>query len=122
MESKKITVPILLIAFNRPDTSEIVFQKIREARPEKLYVALDGARSHKIGEDKLVEKVRQIVSNVDWPCETHYKINEENKGAEITVSSAISWIFETEEYAIILEDDIVAPLSFFKFAEEMLIK
>jgi hypothetical protein len=58
---------------------------------------------------------------VDWPCKTYYKFNETNKGAEATVSSAISWVFETDEYAIILEDDIVAPLSFLKFAQEMLI-
>ena len=62
------------------------------------------------------------VKRVDWDCDVNYKINENNLGAEITVSEAIKWVFKTEEYAIILEDDIVAPLSFFKFAQEMLMK
>jgi hypothetical protein len=121
MESQ-ISVPVLLVCFNRPDTTQVVFEKISDARPVKLFVAVDGPRPHKEGEDKLVEEVKAIVNNVDWPCETHYKYNETNKGAEVTVSSAIHWVFETEEYAIILEDDIVAPLSFFRFAEEMLIR
>lgn len=118
----KINVPILIIAFNRPDISTQTFEYIRKAQPQKLYIVIDGPRSEKEGENKLVEQVKAIVENVDWPCETHYKYNDTNKGAEITVSSAISWVFETEEYAIILEDDIVAPLSFLKFAQEMLIK
>lgn len=118
----KITTPILIIGFNRPDVIKQTFEYIRKAKPEKLYVAIDGPRPEKEGEEKLVKKVKEVVENVDWECETHYKFNETNKGAEVTVSSAISWVFETEEYAIILEDDIVAPMSFLKFAQEMLVK
>ncbi|MDD2549768.1 MAG: hypothetical protein PHD00_06700 [Bacteroidales bacterium] len=122
MENKEITVPVLFIGFNRPEVSLQTFGYIRKAKPTKLYIAIDGPRADKPGEEKLVAEVKKVVENVDWPCETHYKYNETNKGAEITVSSAISWVFETEEYAIILEDDIVAPLSFFKFAQKMLVK
>lgn len=122
MEKEKITAPILIIGFNRPEVSAQTFEYIRKAKPTKLYIAIDGPRADKPGEEKLVLEVKKIVENVDWPCETHYRYNETNKGAEVTVSSAISWVFETEEYAIILEDDIVAPLSFFKFAQEMLVR
>lgn len=119
---EKITTPILLIAFNRPDTTSVVFEYIKRAKPTKLYIALDGARANKPYEDIVCNAVKDIVERVDWDCEVHYKINDSNKGAEITVSQAIRWVFEREEYAIILEDDIVAPLSFFKFAQEMLVK
>lgn len=118
----QITTPVLLIAFNRPDTTQVVFDHIRNVKPSKLYVALDGPRKNKEGEEELCNKVKQIVKNVDWPCEVNYRFNDENKGAEVTVSSAISWVFEKEEYAIILEDDIVAPKSFFIFLQEMLVK
>jgi hypothetical protein len=117
-----ISVPVLLIAFNRPNTTKIVFKTIREAKPMKLFVAVDGPRDNKEGEADLVEEVKQIVQNVDWDCETHFRFNNKNLGAEITVSSAITWSLEKEEYVIILEDDIVAPLSFFRFAEEMLMR
>lgn len=117
-----ITAPILIIAFNRPTVSVKTFEYIRKAKPTKLYIAVDGAREGKVGEDKLVEEVKSILQKIDWPCEAHFKYNETNKGAEVTVSSAISWVFETEEYAIVLEDDIIAPMSFLRFAQEMLIK
>lgn len=118
----KLGIPVLFIAFNRPDITRTTFQRIRAARPEKLYVAVDGPRHAVESEDKVVDQVKAIVKDVDWPCKIHYRFNDENKGAEVTVSSAIHWVFEREEYAIILEDDIIAPLSFFKFAQEMLIK
>jgi hypothetical protein len=114
--------PVLLIAFNRPDTTEKVFQKIREAQPQKLYVAIDGHRKEKAGEEQLVEHVKRITKNVDWDCEVHYKCNEFNLGAEITVSTAVSWALEKEEAVIVLEDDIIAPRSFLIFAHEMLVK
>jgi len=116
------TAPVLLITFNRPDTTKVVFGKIRDAKPLKLYVAVDGPRKDKKADKELVTEVRRIVQEVDWPCDVNYKFNEENAGAEITVSSAISWVLEKEEYVIILEDDIIAPLSFFRFTEEMLIR
>jgi hypothetical protein len=118
----QIDVPVLLITFNRPDTTQQVFEKIREARPAKLFVAVDGPRENNPTDNEKIKKVREIVQKVDWSCDPFFHFNEKNAGAEATVSSAISWVFETQEYAIILEDDIVAPLSFFRFAEEMLIK
>lgn len=118
----QITVPVLLIGFNRPEIIRASFQKIREAKPAKFYVAVDGPRKHNEADLGLVREVQQIVQGVDWPCEPHYRFSDQNAGAEVTVSSAIKWVFEKEEYAIILEDDILAPFSFFKFAEEMLLK
>lgn len=120
--NEQCNIPVLLIAFNRPDTTSVVFQKIRDAQPKKLFVAVDGPRKNKIGEKELIERVKIIVQKIDWPCETYYHFSEINKGAEITVSSAITWVLEKEEYVIVLEDDIIASLSFFRFAEEMLIK
>ena len=117
-----LTTPVLLIGFNRPDTISQVFEKIRQAKPSKLYVSIDGPRIEKEGEAELVNQVKEIVKKVDWQCDVNYRFLDKNKGAEINVSSAISWVFEKEEYAIILEDDILASFSFFKFAQGMLIR
>lgn len=122
MNNSRIEVPVLLIGFNRPEIIKQSFEYIRKARPEKLYVAIDGPRAYVADDVELINKVRNIVQNVDWPCEKYYKFNETNQGAEITVSSAITWVLNKEEYVIILEDDIISPLSFFKFAQEMLIR
>lgn len=117
-----LKAPVLLIAFNRPDTTKKAFQKIREAKPHKLYVATDGPRRHVPSDIGLVKEVQKIVREVDWPCKVYYYFNKSNKGAEVTISSAISWVLDNEESVIILEDDIIAPISFFRFAQQMLRK
>jgi archaellum component FlaF (FlaF/FlaG flagellin family) len=117
-----IQSPILIIAFNRPEVTRETFKYIEAAKPSILYIAVDGSRENVEGEKQKVDEVKKILSTISWDCDVHYKINSKNLGAEVTVSSAISWVFEKEEFAIILEDDIVAPMSFLSFAQEMLVK
>ena len=59
---------VLFLVFNRPDTTNRVFEKIRQAKPPRLYVAGDGPRAGHDDEEK-VAKVREIIKRVDWPCE-----------------------------------------------------
>lgn len=115
-----INVPVLLIAYNRPDTALQVFEQIRKARPAKFYFAVDGPKDAS-GLDNIL-KVRQLKGLVDWPCEVHSLFREKNFGCGHGPAEAISWAFENEEKLIVLEDDCVASLSFFTFCEEMLNK
>ena len=43
-------VPVAFIIFNRPDTTAMVFEEIRKAKPSKLYVIADGPRPDREGE------------------------------------------------------------------------
>lgn len=114
-------IPILFVIFRRKDVTMRTFAAIKAAQPAKLYIACDGARETVSGEQELVEATRQAVENaIDWPCEVHRRYQDHNQGCAKAVSSAISWMFETEEMGIILEDDCVAKASFFKFVREML--
>lgn len=115
-------IPILIIGFNRPDVIRQTFEYVKAAHPSKLYIAIDGARENRPGEEKLVNEVKQVFDSIDWECEVHKKYNAENKGAEVTVSSAITWALENEEYVIVLEDDIVASKAFLNFARDMLVR
>ena len=117
-----ITAPVLLIGFNRPNVIRESFAFIRASKPAILYVAIDQAREDVIGELQLVNEVKEIVQEVDWDCQVSFKFNETNLGAEKTVSQAVSWVLESEETVIVLEDDIIAPKAFFLFAQEMLKK
>ena len=99
--------PVLFILFNRPDTTKRVFAEIRIARPAKLYIAADGPRNDKPGEQALCEKTRAIITDIDWPCQVSTLFNDVNKGCKNAVSDAITWFFSHEEEGIILEDDCV---------------
>ncbi len=113
---------VLFMIFNRPKTTQVVFEAIRLAKPTRLYIAADGARKNKYGEEELCEQTRQIVKNIDWDCEVETLFQKENLGCGKAVSHAISWFFKHEEMGIILEDDCLPHQSFFKYCEELLEK
>ncbi|MBQ0088271.1 MAG: hemolysin hemolytic protein [Prevotellaceae bacterium] len=114
-------VPILVLAFNRPDHVAKSMEAIREYQPDKLYLECDGARTHKGGERKAVEETRKaMLDSVDWPCEVKTLFREENLGCANAVYGAISWFFENEEYGCIIEDDIVVSQDFFRLCEDLL--
>jgi hypothetical protein len=112
--------PILIIAFNRPHTTEIVFEAIRKVRPSKLYFACDGPRLDREGEVERVKRVHQLIDKVDWDCDLKTLFRIENFGCKYAVSSAINWFFENEERGIILEDDCVPNIDFFYFCDDLL--
>jgi len=112
--------PVLLIIFNRPDTTSRVFERIREAQPRQLYIAADGPRSNVPADVDLCNKTRQIAELVDWDCEVHRLFRDSNLGCKKGVSSAIDWFFDHVDSGIILEDDCLADISFFRYCTELL--
>ena len=116
-----LSTAVLLVIFNRLDTTKQVFGAIRQAKPPRLYIAADGARESKDGEAEKVNAVRDyIMSNIDWECKVKTLFREQNLGCKYAVSDAIDWFFENEEMGIILEDDCLPSQSFFWFCEELL--
>ncbi|MDR7920716.1 glycosyltransferase family 2 protein [Thermosynechococcus sp. HY213] len=111
---------VLFLIFNRPHTTQRVFEAIRQVRPPRLYVAADGPRADREGEAEKVAEVRRIATQVDWPCEVKTLFREKNLGCKVAVSSAITWFFEHEEKGIILEDDCLPHPDFFRFCDELL--
>lgn len=112
--------PILFIIFNRPDVTEKVFNAIKKQKPKKLYIAADGPRSHKPGEDLICEETRRVVSIIDWECEVKTLFRDCNLGCGKAVSGAIDWFFENEEMGIILEDDCLPNEDFYQYCELLL--
>jgi len=115
-----LTTPVLFLIFNRLDTTQKVFNAIRQAKPKQLFVAADGPRPDKEGEKEKCQKARQIATSVDWDCEVKTLFRDRNLGCKIAVSSAIDWFFENVEEGIILEDDCLPSQSFFWFCQELL--
>lgn len=113
---------ILFLIYNRPAYTFKVFEKIREAKPQKLFIAADGPKPDKKGDAEKCLEARKIVERIDWPCEVKTLFREKNLGCKIAVSGGISWFFEQVEEGIILEDDCLPNQSFFSFADLMLEK
>lgn len=112
--------PILLLIFNRPDTTRVVFDAIRKAKPPRLFVAADGPRANRVAEDEACLEARSVLDLVDWPCEVKTLFRDHNLGCRQAVSSAIDWFFENVEEGVIVEDDIVPNPDFFNYCDAAL--
>lgn len=112
--------PVLFLVFNRPETTKLVFQSIRNAKPAKLYISADGPRQNRPKDKLLCNQVKKIVTKIDWPCELKTLFRDKNQGCKKAVSSGIDWFFKNEEQGIILEDDIFPIPGFFSYCDELL--
>lgn len=108
--------------FNRPHKAAQVFERIRQARPPKMFIAVDGARPNRPGEAEKVRQCQDFKNLVDWECDLKVNFAEENMGCKNRIASAITWAFEHVDELIILEDDCLPDVSFFRFCRELLDK
>ncbi|MDJ1182177.1 hypothetical protein [Roseofilum casamattae] len=116
----KLNTPVCLIIFNRPELTEKLFAVIRQVKPPKLLVIADGPREDKLGEQDKCQATRDIISGVYWDCEVFKNYSDTNLGLKHRIASGLDWVFELVEEAIILEDDCLPDLTFFRFCEELL--
>jgi hypothetical protein len=118
--SKPLATPVLFVIFNRPETTRVVFEAIRKAKPPRLYIAADGPRPSVPEDVARCRETRKVAEQVDWECEVFTKFSEVNLNCGHGPSSAFTWFFEHEEQGIILEDDCLPAQSFFWYCEELL--
>ncbi len=120
MNTKK--APVLLVTFNRPDTTIKVVESLRKAKVKKLYVFNDAPRKGNKKDVEARKEILKIVEMINWDCEIYTNFAHVNLGCGRGVSSAITWAFENEDRLIILEDDCVPAQPFFNYCDELLEK
>ena len=114
---------VLLITFNRFETTKKVFERIRKAQPPRLYLASNGARPDVENEGAVVSEIRSwLLNNIDWECEVHTLFREKNLEVTESVPGAMDWFFQNEPDGIMLEDDCLPSDSFFDYCEQALDK
>lgn len=117
-----LNTPVLLIIFNRPETTKKVFEVIRTVKPTKIFIAADGPRKSVSNDEENCHQARDIVSLIDWPCEINTLFQEKNLGCSLAPRAAFDWFFSHEPEGIILEDDCLADVSFFNYCSILLEK
>ena len=113
-------LPVLIMAFIRPDLLRKSLEQLAKASPPILYVVGDGPRNEK--EEILCSKSREIAMKPGWDCEVIPLFSDENKGLVPSFLCGMNRMFKDHEYGIFLEDDILLSPSFYPFAKELLVK
>ena len=115
----KFKTPILFTIYNRLETTKIVFDVIKKIKPTHLYIASDGPKNE--NDISNVKKVREyVINNIDWDVDLKTKFYKVNNGCGKAMSSSVDWFFNNVERGIILEDDTLPSITFFKFCEILL--
>lgn len=118
---KQCKTPVAVFLFNRPRTVKALIEKIAAVRPESLFVFADGPRPDRPDDVSLCEEARALVmSGIDWPCTVHKRFSESNLGCNRNIVTGCNSVFSLVDRAIILEDDCIPDISFFKFCDEIL--
>ena len=115
-----LATPVLLIVFNRPSIAQKSFEQIRKVKPKQLFIAADGPRPNKPSDVESCAATREIINQIDWPCDLKTLFRDYNRGCGRGPAEAITWFFEHVEEGIVLEDDCLPTEGFFSFCAELL--
>jgi len=116
------SVPILVLAFNRPDRVRQLFERLTAIQPQQLFFAVDGPRADRPADQELVTQTQKLTELIDWDCKIHTQFQVNNLGCARGVTAGIDWFFSQVSEGIILEDDVLPDPSFFPFCAELLEK
>jgi hypothetical protein len=112
--------PVVFFAYNRPSHTAQTFKRIAEAKPETLFVILDGPKDNVSGDVEKCAAVQDVVSQVDWACTVRCTSAPRNMGIRKRIQSGLDWVFQQVDRAIVVEDDCLLDPTFFRFADELL--
>lgn len=115
-----MSVPVLLIIFNRPSLTRRTLQAIAAAGPERLLVAADGPRHD--ADVAACEAARDVVREAALPCPLDLDFAEANLGCGVRVHTAISWALAEHESVVVVEDDCLMHPGFLDYCRAMLVR
>jgi hypothetical protein len=121
-QKQGLTTPVCLIIFRRPKHTRQLLQALSVVQPGRLFVVADGPRVGHPDDEQACRETRDLIDQIDWPCDVIKNYSDVNLGCGQRPSSGISWLFEQVEEAIILEDDCIPDPTFFRFCEQLLSK
>ena len=110
-------ISIAYIVFNRPRHTRETFEAIRAARPAKLFIIADGPRPGHPTDTERCQQVRDVVSQIDWPCEVQRNYAEQNLGLKRRISSGLDWCLNKSKARLYLKMIACRTLIFLPFAK-----
>ena len=119
---KSNTFNVLIIFFNNFERFKLSFDCIRNARPSTLFLYQDGPRYNKNDEDGIKRCREYAENNIDWDYDVHKLYQDKNFVCDPSNYIAQKWAFSIVDKCIVLEDDDLFPVDFFKFCWELLEK
>ncbi len=118
MDKQKNTA-LLVMAFNRPNTTEQQLGRIQDLSTRNIHISIDGPRNTQDEEKCLaVQKITEA-----WATKSHHKVSitseNTNLGLHRHFMKAFSDFFSSYDFGMVLEDDIEFRNSFVDFIDRI---
>ena len=114
---KSFETPILLLTYNKVDTTKVVLNKILKQNPKYLIISSDGPNTPESFQ-QVYELREYFDKKIEIPFTKIY--SDTNRGCKKGVEYAITEAFKIYEELIILEDDTLPSAKFFTFSASLL--
>lgn len=115
-----LETPVVLSVFARPRCVRRLVAALRTARPRLLLVFADAPRAERPAEADQCRQAREVLEDVDWPCDVRWNVSDVNLGPRERIQSGLRWAFEQVEEAIFFEEDCIPHPTFLPFCHELL--
>ena len=114
----RYTKPITIIIFNRYNETMQLLLAISRVKPSTIFVISDGPRKNNNEDFEKVEKCRKLVHDIiNWDCKIIKIYSPVNLGCYKRVVTGLNEVFSIVDNSIILEDDCIPTIDFFRFCE-----
>ncbi|MCX6494677.1 MAG: hypothetical protein NTY82_02725 [Actinobacteria bacterium] len=113
-------VPVLLLAYNRPDKLAAVLDALRVLNVHDLIIAVDGPKSHIPGDAEKVELVRNVARSATWAKNLELVFRDSNIGLRAAVVASVSDAVSRFGRVIVVEDDLIPGPQMIPFMKAML--
>jgi hypothetical protein len=114
------SLPVLLIAFNRPVLTRSALLMIAKFKPPIFFFSVDGPRENSTDDLINVELCRDLIKNFNWNCEIHTNFSTKNYGSGVWPYKSINWAFGHVEKLLIIEDDVFTSEDFYRESNKIL--
>ena len=115
--------PVTIVIFNRVNETRNLLIALTSVKPNIIYVISDGPRQNVISDYEKVNECRRLVDEfIDWECTLIKIYSIHNLGCMRRVVSGLDEVFKHSDKSIILEDDCIPSINFFKFCDWALIE
>lgn len=108
------------MAFNRASHVAHLISVLKKIEPKRLYFSVDGPRQANNKDIHANLEIKRIIKAIDWECEVLTLYSEINLGCKQAVTQGINWFFGQVDEGIILEEDCIPEVSFFRYCTDLL--
>ncbi len=99
-------IPVLIIAFNRPEKLKELLFSLRETDHQILRISLDGPRKNNEDDVIKINECLNYIRQINWTENVEVYQNEVNLKPRFSVPKAVGKVLEEFEQVIVLEDDV----------------